>query len=59
MFLSDFDYDLPDELIARFPASERRASRLLVLGDDLQDRNFVDFPRLVEAVSYLSLTGRP
>jgi S-adenosylmethionine:tRNA ribosyltransferase-isomerase len=49
MFLSDFDYDLPDELIARFPASERRASRLLVLGDDLQDRNFVDFPRLVEA----------
>lgn len=29
MLLSDFDYELPDELIARFPAQKRTQSRLL------------------------------
>ena len=28
---SDFYYELPDELIARYPATERTASRLLTL----------------------------
>lgn len=31
MRVADFDFDLPDELIARFPASERTGSRLLQL----------------------------
>ncbi|NQD38166.1 tRNA preQ1(34) S-adenosylmethionine ribosyltransferase-isomerase QueA [Permianibacter sp. IMCC34836] len=31
MLLSDFDYSLPDELIARYPLPERSASRLLCL----------------------------
>ena len=31
MRVSDFDYDLPPELIAQFPSSRRRDSRLLVL----------------------------
>ncbi|WP_404363135.1 tRNA preQ1(34) S-adenosylmethionine ribosyltransferase-isomerase QueA [Marinobacter sp.] len=31
MNLSDFHFDLPDELIARYPLAERSASRLLVL----------------------------
>ena len=31
MFLSDFDYDLPSELIAQEPAPERTSSRLLVV----------------------------
>lgn len=31
MRLTDFDYDLPDELIARYPLPERSASRLLCL----------------------------
>ena len=42
---SDFHYELPDELIARYPASERSASRLLVLGrvdGSLADRSFTD-----------------
>jgi S-adenosylmethionine:tRNA ribosyltransferase-isomerase len=32
--LSDFDYDLPDELIAQNPANERTSSRLMVLQPD-------------------------
>lgn len=32
MKVSDFHFDLPNELIARFPAAERTASRLLCLG---------------------------
>ena len=31
MFVKDFDYHLPPELIARYPASERDASRLMLL----------------------------
>lgn len=31
MQLKDFDYELPDELIARYPTAERSASRLLCL----------------------------
>jgi S-adenosylmethionine:tRNA ribosyltransferase-isomerase len=47
MLLSDFDYALPDELIARHPAAERRASRLLLVGDELQDRSFSGLPALL------------
>lgn len=40
---SDFHFDLPDELIARYPASERRGSRLLVLeGQQISHRQFPD-----------------
>lgn len=31
MDLADFDYELPEELIAQYPASERDAARLMVL----------------------------
>ncbi|MCZ6635968.1 MAG: tRNA preQ1(34) S-adenosylmethionine ribosyltransferase-isomerase QueA [bacterium] len=31
MKLSDYDYDLPEELIAQYPAAKRDASRLMVL----------------------------
>jgi len=42
--LSDFHFDLPDELIARYPTAERTASRLLVLGGDgaIAHRQFTD-----------------
>jgi S-adenosylmethionine:tRNA ribosyltransferase-isomerase len=49
MQISDFDYALPDTLIAKYPASERRASRLLEIGPDLADRTFADLPALLEA----------
>jgi len=45
MRLADFDYELPDRLIARHPADERRASRLLVVdvpGNRLIDARFAD-----------------
>ena len=45
MQLTDFDYKLPDELIAHYPAEERRLSRLLVVDvakDLLTDKRFSD-----------------
>jgi S-adenosylmethionine:tRNA ribosyltransferase-isomerase len=49
MFISDFDYDLPPELIARYPASDRRGSRLLAVGDDIADLGFAELPSLLRA----------
>jgi S-adenosylmethionine:tRNA ribosyltransferase-isomerase len=46
--LRDFDYDLPRELIAQAPSSERTGSRLLhVNGAALQDLAFTDLPKVV------------
>ena len=45
MKLSDFSYDLPEELIAQTPLQQRDASRLLVLNrrtGEYQDRHFND-----------------
>ena len=52
MKLSDFDYELPPELIAQHPAAERSASRLLHLdgrSGEFHDRRFRDLPQLVNA----------
>jgi S-adenosylmethionine:tRNA ribosyltransferase-isomerase len=49
MQISDFDYALPDELIARYPAAERRASRLLEVGSQLADRQFAQLPELLRS----------
>ncbi len=41
MKLSDFDYNLPQELIAQFPAKVRDGSRLLLLrGDNAETRHY-------------------
>ncbi len=45
MKTSDFRFDLPDELIAQYPSTDRTASRLLALNGDsgaLQDLQFTD-----------------
>jgi S-adenosylmethionine:tRNA ribosyltransferase-isomerase len=48
--LSDFDYELPEELIAQTPASERDLSRLLHLLPDgtIRHHTFRDLPGLLE-----------
>ena len=46
--LDDFDFNLPDELIAQHPAADRTASRLLhVKPGALHDRRFSELPELV------------
>lgn len=49
MKISDFDYELPNALIARYPAGERRESRLLEVGEELVDRQFSDILRVLQA----------
>jgi S-adenosylmethionine:tRNA ribosyltransferase-isomerase len=47
MRISDFNYSLPDELIAQYPTTERRGSRMLELGVGLSDRKFAELPALL------------
>ena len=48
--VADFDFDLPDALIAQHPAAERSGSRLLDgTGDAPVDRTFRDLPGLLQA----------
>jgi len=47
MLISDYDYELPDELIAQFPAASRRDSRLLAVTDGLEDRQFAELPQML------------
>lgn len=50
MLVSDFDYHLPEELIAQQPLADRAASRLLHVGrglDVVEDRQFREFPDLL------------
>lgn len=51
MNVSDFHFDLPDELIARYPLKERSASRLLGLDGltgTVSHRQFADLPDLLQ-----------
>ncbi|MGT2472279.1 tRNA preQ1(34) S-adenosylmethionine ribosyltransferase-isomerase QueA [Paraburkholderia terrae] len=52
--LSDFDFDLPPELIAQVPLPQRSASRLLEVNGQtspatLADRRFADLPDCIES----------
>jgi S-adenosylmethionine:tRNA ribosyltransferase-isomerase len=54
--LSDFDFDLPPELIAQHPAAQRSASRLLDASDDSPaDRIFRELPELLRKGDLLVL----
>jgi S-adenosylmethionine:tRNA ribosyltransferase-isomerase len=49
--IEDYDYNLPDELIAQVPLPDRDTSRLLVLDrctGSMKDRHFRDLPELLE-----------
>ena len=54
MRLSDFNYNLPPELIAQHPLSDRTSSRLLEVGRDvkgallLNDQQFTDVINLIQ-----------
>ena len=52
MRLSDFDYELPEALIAQYPAEQRGGSRLLLLDAErkvkLRDMLFAELPELLQ-----------
>ena len=47
MLVSDFDFDLPAELIAQKPADPRDSAKLLRIGAELTDHVVGDLPRLL------------
>ena len=57
MQLSDFSFDLPDELIARYPLESRSASRLLHIDDQghYHDHSFTDILDLLNEGDLLVL----
>ena len=60
MLLSDFDYELPEELIAQMPADKRDNSRMLVLDaakKTILHRHFYDIVDLIDADSLLVLNN--
>ncbi len=60
MHISDFDYELPEELIAQHPLPERDASRMLVVSRAtgiFEDRKFTSFPSYLSAGDCLVLNN--
>jgi len=57
MLVSEFDYELPAELIAQYPAAQRSSSRLLHLtaAGSIEDLTMSDLPALVDARDVLVL----
>lgn len=56
MRTDDFDFELPEQLIAQHPPAQRGGSRLLHVGPGgLVDRMFVDLPQLLRAGDLLVL----
>jgi S-adenosylmethionine:tRNA ribosyltransferase-isomerase len=52
---SAWDYELPPELVARYPAERRDQSRLLVVGALFEHRRFSDLPSYLRAGDLLVL----
>lgn len=57
MKTSDFNYCLPDELIANYPAKSRSASRLLVYDKKIQHKSFKDILDYLEDGDLLVLNN--
>ena len=48
MLISEFDYELPEELIAQQPLEKRETSRMLVVNrreNSFRDEHFFNFPK--------------
>ncbi|MGH9328680.1 MAG: tRNA preQ1(34) S-adenosylmethionine ribosyltransferase-isomerase QueA [Terriglobia bacterium] len=60
MLLSEFDYNLPRELIASRPLPKRDSSRMMVLNraaQSCEDREFSDLPQILEPTDLLVLNN--
>lgn len=60
MLLSDFDYHLPDQLVAQAPLAERAGSRMLVVDrvkGTWEDATFLDLPRYLRSGDCLALNN--
>jgi len=60
VLVSDFDYHLPEELIAQEPLADRAASRMLHVNrrtGELRDGTFRDFPEILRADDLLVLNN--
>ncbi len=54
-FLDDYDYHLPDGMIAQNPVEPRDACRLMVLSDGIRHRTFSDLPEILQEGDLLVL----
>lgn len=60
MLISEFDFDLPAELIAQEPLSDRKGSRMLAVDRSEQrfsDRSFIDLPQMLRRGDVLVLNN--
>jgi len=60
MHISEFDYHLPDELIAQEPLADRGASRMMVVdrsNGEIADRSFTDLAEFLHAGDVLVLNN--
>jgi len=60
MLISEYDYDLPEELIAQYPADKRQNSRMMVLDkktNTIEHKHFYDIVDLIDKDSVLVLNN--
>ena len=60
MLISDFDYELPDKLIAQNPLEKRENSRMLVVNradKSFEDEHFYNFPKFLKKDDILVLNN--
>ena len=57
MKTSDFDYDLPESLIAHYPTDKRTSSRLLVKTENIEHKSFKDITKYFKEGDLLVLNN--